>query len=1186
VDPSTCIIQFQTLAQSTVTSKYFSSTTGASALAQNVTGFVEVTDIPCNYTQLAEDLVVYEAALAALLVTSVNAIDELEDRQIAVQILQARANTKACGDLTGSLLNRDSVEHVLLQDKYCHYEEGSDDWTADPCCNPAITDTCCAPRDLTVTYESFTTPKTSEISSACDDKADATNNLELYASLSRYRDRCNNQTKSQNVAINSESGEFGFIDACITNAYTAVQSNTQYCTSDSECLTRCGFDGKCLIPFTSPETYLVTCLAAKMTPEYAVYLRQSLSLAADASNSAVAAALVSTFRSNNCGGPTSATPEFHITYTHPGSCTGGDPNCLCVKDYSESKRSVRKAQESKPRRSHKKASHKKNHMESTEEFDMMTSRTISQSQICTLKTNVAADQTACGVDYKCHKTIGVSSSTGTSSIDCSTLAADFQPFCGECYGTVCDPLTERGYCYSWHNNITGDCTGIGGAVDSTGTLCVYANIASVATCINQTICPAFDETAAANWAVRDFTCNGFCYYNAITTSGACTAKTANGIISVWDTNVASGNGVCKLSNIPSKGLCNSLAGGDPSITWWAGKNWHADRFNSSTTCGHGRCGGIHGLRDGAQCAGNYACDKPCTSCKSNTPRPTLCFATGLTSTQCTTVSGVHDAVNSLCRFVHINDETHCLFAGYTWQACADLDIDECQACSANASDPTCTIRQSVLKCYPEYNDICASNATCMASGECSDWEIFNPLITGTGFDCSVKADRIAHQDDCYRACIIAPTVDPLSGVLSCGSHTVTKLGCIGASLTASACATAGGVWVSKARTEDECTAQGHICYEPTKPYPYSNKTESECDACGGTYQSAYTWTAGTWVHGTAVTTGIAWQSTSKYQLNSWTSLMNRTSVRNMLVDTRVDMEKNKYLNQLSCDNAFSDAISNRVACACGSEKGSDCFADITYSEIIRVDVIKGLELSHQWGNVMINTSADSNNDTGIAKISGSLLIDLFTLFGQLKINALASSARAQDVQEAYDKTVRYEVVTNSHDAVVGQIVGQGILVNNITGDFPNITLCISMDEEILPDRETFPQSDLGILVNTSGILTIEPLGLENATLEADQICGIVIADGTYFPIFRYENYTDVLPPPPVTNPPHAPLGTPATVIMAVLLSVGGVFGAGAFGLAIYSYNKSGSSSFASTRRRNNSYRDIPREDPYDSNKSS
>jgi hypothetical protein len=1196
VDPSTCIIEFQTLAQSSVTSKYFSSTTGASALAQNVTDFVEVTDIPCNYTQLLEDLVLYEAALDDLLLTSVNAIDELEDKQIAVQILQARANTKACGDLAGSLLNREDVEHVLLQDKYCHYDEGSDEWDADPCCNPAITDTCCAPRDLTVTYESFTTPKTSEVNAACDDDTESANALKMYAALSRYRDRCNNQTKGQGVAINGEnSGEFSFIDTCITKAYTAVQSNTQYCTSDSECLTRCGFNGKCVIPFTSPETYLVACLAEKMTPEYAVYLRQSLDLEADASDTDVATALSSGFRSNNCGGPTSASSEFRITYTHPGSCTNGDPNCLCVKDYSESKRSVsRKTQQQHHiphRSSRKKASHrKKNHMETHEDDDyqeiLMISRSISQSQVCTLKTNVAGNQTACGIDYACYKTIGTSSSTGISSMDCSSLASDFQPFCGECYGNVCDPITERGYCYSWHNNITGDCTGIGGAVDSTGAKCIYANIVSVATCINQTICPAFDETAAANWATRDFTCNGFCYYNAITTSGACTAKTANGIISVWDTNVASGNGVCKLSNIPSKGLCNSLAGGDASITWWAGKNWHSNRFNSSTTCGHGRCSGIHGLRDGAQCAGNYACDKPCTSCKSNTPRPTLCFTTGLTSTQCTTVSGVHDAVNSLCRFVHINDETHCLFAGYTWQACADLTIDECQQCSYNASSPTCSIRQEVLKCYPEYNDICASNATCMASGECSDWEIFNPSITGSGWSCNVYADRIAHQDDCYKACIIPPTVDPLSGVLSCGSQTVTKLGCLGTATTSTACTAAGGVWTSKARTEDDCVAQGHVCYEPTKPYPYSNKTEAECDACGGTYQSAYTWTAGTWVHGTAVTTNISWKSSSLHALNTWTSLMNRTSVHNMLVDTRVDMEKNKYLNQLSCNNAFSDAISNRIACACGSEKGTDCFADITYSEIIRVDVIKGLELSHQWGNVMINTSDTSTNETGIVTISGSLLIDLLTLIGQLKINSLTSAARAEDGQEAYDRTAKYFVVTNTHDAVVGQVLGQGILVNNVTGDFPNITLCIAMDEEIFPDRGDFPQPDLGVLVNTSGVLTIEPLGLDNATLEADQICGIVIANGTYFPIFRYENYTDVLPPPPVTNPPHAPLGTPATVIMAVLMSVGGVFGAGAVGLAVYSYNNSPSGfSSASSRRKSHHY-DYVREDPYDSSKSS
>lgn len=98
---------------------------------------------------------------------------------------------------------------------------------------------------------------------------------------------------------------------------------------------------------------------------------------------------------------------------------------------------------------------------------------------------------------------------------------------------------------------------------------------------------------------------------------------------------------------------------------------------------------------------------------------------------------------------------------------------------------------------------------------------------------------------------------------------------------------------------------------------------------------------------------------------------------------------------------------------------------------------------------------------------------------------------------------QFEVVTNNNSAIVGQLVGDGII---ITGLSSTIELCLDVD--IANDNDTYTTPDFALFNKTGEDLYV-PIGVNNASLISDKICANINSSGTYFPIFRLFNWTDI-----------------------------------------------------------------------------
>ena len=221
----------------------------------------------------------------------------------------------------------------------------------------------------------------------------------------------------------------------------------------------------------------------------------------------------------------------------------------------------------------------------------------------------------------------------------------------------------------------------------------------------------------------------------------------------------------------------------------------------------------------------------------------------------------------------------------TTTACAALTSATWRTCSSYASASTCAnttdTYATMLGCRWTSGP-CTDAVSCAAQGACNDGPDGRRKVCldagwTYGDTCMAKITTglnqvtVATCSQCQTTTGVC--VAPASGSGCATPEQVHPRGCrVDSVATATACATAGGSWVTPATTQSACVSTLG-CLEPGAT-TLSMKNATQCTLCGGSLKPWYTWTSGVWAP--AYVEAYTWQAngTTLVSANAYVSLVN------------------------------------------------------------------------------------------------------------------------------------------------------------------------------------------------------------------------------------------------------------------------------------------------------------------------
>ncbi len=228
------------------------------------------------------------------------------------------------------------------------------------------------------------------------------------------------------------------------------------------------------------------------------------------------------------------------------------------------------------------------------------------------------------------------------------------------------------------------------------------------------------------------------------------------------------------------------------------------------------------------------------------------------------------------------------------------------------------------------------------------------------------------------------------------------------------------------------------------------------------------------------------------------------AIEGVISTTMAKHIKSEFLCQYS---AIAGNI-KKIACDCGDVPGTGCFDLVEFLPIGETDLFSGLAARNDWGGVRVSSRTDTvAPEDDIAPVSVAILPDLSSLIDTSNLAKKGMDERGEPIYN------QWEVVTNSRDVVVGQLIGTGVQIS--VGNISNpIQLCIDRDFDILLNNDTYAEPDLATLVGTDEGPNWTPLGDTSATFDGVRVCADILEDGIYFPIYRiliWESQNETLP---------------------------------------------------------------------------
>lgn len=445
--------------------------------------------------------------------------------------------------------------------------------------------------------------------------------------------------------------------------------------------------------------------------------------------------------------------------------------------------------------------------------------------------------------------------------------------------------------------------------------------------------------------------------------------------------------------------------------------------------------------------------------------------------QCVISSDVYNGTSAGCA-----SRSGTWYRGAFWQA-ASLDTQPaCEAegvCSAPwaATEAACS---TAIACTVE---CIGCNATeCLNTGACSD-----TMIAATG------------------SCVLAPVSDTF-GLPSCPSvsgmtFVLYPIGCVETSgVNSTVCAyLSNSTWTTRINDAAICGGIKRCRELRNTKFIFTQKSESLCTRCGGTYESIFRWSTG--VPSTTIWTANQWRSRARASANAYRQLWNITAVQEAISTVFIARYAQLAKTYLACQYGSIASYLSLLTCDCTTATSglSNCYKQFQPVLLGVTRICSGTNATSFLSPAELRASLSTVFVSGCASIELSLIPAGRFRRGSSNIY---SSLFLDSIQ-----TNEWAVIENGNQVVVGQLIGNGVVFSMDTIANPGIELCLEIrtdiavpsiyttfDFAVLSDDfekfRTMYATDAQFKANSAGVLSV---------------CLLISEGGNYFPIKRFAN---------------------------------------------------------------------------------
>jgi len=530
-----------------------------------------------------------------------------------------------------------------------------------------------------------------------------------------------------------------------------------------------------------------------------------------------------------------------------------------------------------------------------------------------------------------------------------------------------------------------------------------------------------------------------------------------------------------------------------SRAWFTARRFSEGQWDTQETCTRGVCNSQPWdweLAKSGTCEtdaqNSGVCSRPCKLCEAHWE------------------SGVYEVIGQqLCHASWLWNETACMTAQlYVWDnegsicysknptgpcathpegkvyKCGDLDTTECNTLGLAGRPWYNGEMTGLLKCHVNNYGVCPNKAVCENGGTCNDWTY--ELWEGeTEAKCRVPwATGSEWGGPAWESCPMYPQ-----------AQGVWDDACVWQGLTLAECTAKGGTQVSRAETSAECTqwkgcfhSQNYITAIAEGPCT----DDAQCSVEDYQWHDVLDWRSGVWTPSQMVSR--EWKAREMTPRNKWGTFLSWNSINMLVTDAVYAIMGRAYVNEALCSTEPLLQVFESLACACGADRNAGENADYCAQVKDKVHVSKIAEAT-SWRNIearqVIKSAvgtivpdkdalAQSGNattdkvETYVSMISAAMQrlclprgdsVATQTSPGRRETGTHADTHpmrrySRRNMGGLQNKCEQYEVVKNAAGEIVGQLIGNGMVIEGLKGGTvrtclkkdPNIPICLSKFE--------------------------------------------------------------------------------------------------------------------------------------------
>ena len=320
---------------------------------------------------------------------------------------------------------------------------------------------------------------------------------------------------------------------------------------------------------------------------------------------------------------------------------------------------------------------------------------------------------------------------------------------------------------------------------------------------------------------------------------------------------------------------------------------------------------------------------------------------------------------------------------------------------------------------------------------------------------------------------------PQGPLFSCGSKNHTQTGIC---FTNDRSDTCQGVWKSKATNQLECESKGQYCELSDGTLSLLNETS--CTGCSGKSKWRYKWTG-----------------------NSITSTFRLANVTDPRATAQISIVRQLCRNTVNAYQKYLYTFVNlfkAYACNCVT-KADNCLKEII--SLPQDDCMVNPSNFQKCGGFTFDPSksqSTSVSNVTVFRFSSANFINNATTMPVKRMDTVPAqdSSHVTLVKRCNPLPV-YEIVYSSvGGSIVGQIIGDGIMMKSSSNTYSEASICLSIDQSIPTNKAAYPYYDIGYVLDNK----VYP---QKASVKVDglRVCGTVydFPEIVYIPILR-KNY--------------------------------------------------------------------------------